>query len=181
MRVSASFIKLRGNEALHIKWRTRARLYIFAERLHIFYKLPRRLNIELVAPIPSCTECFGVLSLTVTSHKEPLMTKAQTKQFLERLIEAGEDGIENKSIETEAEHDFVRQLIHNGDAGIREPFEIRNGQEVATGQQFVVANFGAREMLYVARGWAKHTPEGLTITHEGRPHLKLAELTEDDL
>lgn len=91
------------------------------------------------------------------------MTKEKSRQFLERLIAAGEEGLENISLDDE-ENDFARELIHDGDACIRQP---------AANQQFLVAEYGAHEALYIARGWAKHTREGLLVTEQGRGKLKL--------
>lgn len=108
------------------------------------------------------------------------MTSAQTKKFLERLIKAGEDGLENRSIGLAAEHELIRELVRDGEASIRIPLRIENGKEVEGEERFVVAGYGTYERLYILRGWVKSTDEGLLLTKQGRAHLKFAPLSEDD-
>lgn len=96
-------------------------------------------------------------------------------KFLERLIAAGDDGLPSESL-TAGEHKLAGQMIHDGDAAICEV-----GPKDGPRKQFVVAAFGAHHRLYILRGWAKRTQEGLTITNEGMSHLKLVPLSKDDL
>lgn len=107
------------------------------------------------------------------------MTSAQTQKFLERLIEAGEDGLENRSIEHAEEHELVRELVHDGEASIRIPIRIENGQEVEGEERFVVAEYGTYERLYILRGWVRSTRDGLLLTEQGRLHLRFAPLEDE--
>ena len=101
------------------------------------------------------------------------MTSEKSRQFLERLIAAGEGGLDIKSL-NEAEHGFAMKLIHDGEAGGMDVSMVENGQEIGPKQHFIVAAYGAHEALYIARGWAKNTRDGLLVTEEGRRYLRLA-------
>lgn len=108
------------------------------------------------------------------------MTNEKQKEFLERLIAAGEEGLENAQMDVD-ENQLARELIHDGEASIREISNTEAGHEVAPRRQFLVAEYGAHELLYIARGWAKHTRDGMLLTEEGRLHLKLVPKTEGEL
>ena len=106
------------------------------------------------------------------------MTNEKRIEFLERLIAAGKDGLANESLSDE-ENRFVRELLHDGEAGHFDVFREEGNKSVRTGQ-FAFARYGTHEQLYVARGWARYTREGVLVTNEGRRHLKLVPKTEDD-
>lgn len=100
------------------------------------------------------------------------MTNAKMQQFLERLIAAGKDGIDLSTITEQAELEFMGELNHDGNTLVRE--------HTGTKQRFLVARYGAHEALYILRGWASRTRDGLLITEQGSRHLKLALLTNED-